>query len=77
MQPTVGVSIGCGRPHPNLLSPGPYSQFRVGACILTASGEFVVGANVENVSYPVGTCAERVALGTAIVEILDPLEDHG
>ncbi|KAJ5689799.1 Cytidine deaminase [Penicillium macrosclerotiorum] len=45
----------------------PYSKFRVGACILTASGEFVVGANVENVAYPVGTCAERVAFGTAIV----------
>ena len=45
----------------------PYSKFRVGACILTTSGEFVVGANVENVAYPVGTCAERVAFGTAIV----------
>lgn len=45
----------------------PYSQFRVGATVLTDSGEFVKGANVENASYPVGTCAERVALGTAIV----------
>ncbi|OQE16215.1 hypothetical protein PENSTE_c025G03507 [Penicillium steckii] len=45
----------------------PYSKFRVGACILTSSGEYIVGANVENVSFPVGTCAERVAFGTAIV----------
>ncbi|BCS00701.1 cytidine deaminase [Aspergillus luchuensis] len=45
----------------------PYSKFRVGACILTESGEFVQGANVENASYPVGTCAERVAFGNAIV----------
>ncbi|KAJ9285448.1 hypothetical protein DTO021C3_6972 [Paecilomyces variotii] len=45
----------------------PYSKFRVGACILTQSGECITGANVENVSYPVGTCAERVAFGTAIV----------
>ncbi|KAJ5086279.1 Cytidine deaminase [Penicillium alfredii] len=45
----------------------PYSKFRVGACVLTATGEFVSGANVENVSYPVGTCAERVAFGTAVV----------
>ncbi|KAL3456673.1 mitochondrial carrier domain-containing protein [Aspergillus heterothallicus] len=45
----------------------PYSKFRVGACILTESGEYISGANVENASYPVGTCAERVAFGTAIV----------
>ncbi|CAG8885720.1 unnamed protein product [Penicillium egyptiacum] len=45
----------------------PYSKFRVGACILTTSGEFIAGANVENASYPVGTCAERVTIGTAIV----------
>lgn len=46
---------------------GPYSKFRVGACIITAAGEYIVGANVENVAYPVGTCAERVAFATAIV----------
>ncbi|KAJ6142563.1 hypothetical protein N7471_002016 [Penicillium samsonianum] len=45
----------------------PYSKFRVGACILTTSGEFISGANVENAAYPVGTCAERVAIGTAVV----------
>jgi cytidine deaminase len=44
----------------------PYSQFRVGACLLTPDGEYVYGANVENASYPVGTCAERVALGKAV-----------
>ncbi|KAJ5549718.1 APOBEC/CMP deaminase zinc-binding [Penicillium sp. DV-2018c] len=45
----------------------PYSKFRVGACILTASGEFISGANIENASYPVGTCAERVTIGTAVI----------
>lgn len=45
----------------------PYSQFRVGATLLGDDGSFVSGANVENASYPVGTCAERVALGTAVV----------
>ncbi|KAK9851297.1 APOBEC/CMP deaminase [Penicillium brevicompactum] len=45
----------------------PYSKFQVGACILTTSGEFITGANVENAAYPVGTCAERVAFGTAVV----------
>ncbi|KAL1960685.1 hypothetical protein VTO42DRAFT_6515 [Malbranchea cinnamomea] len=44
----------------------PYSRFRVGACILTESGEYISGINVENVSYPVGTCAERCAFSTAI-----------
>ncbi|KAL2869410.1 cytidine deaminase [Aspergillus lucknowensis] len=45
----------------------PYSKFRVGACLLTQSGEYITGANIENASYPVGTCAERTAFGTAIV----------
>ncbi|KAM5487816.1 putative cytidine deaminase [Microsporum audouinii] len=43
-----------------------YSKFRVGACLLTESGEFITGVNVENVSYPVGVCAERCAMGTAV-----------
>ena len=46
----------------------PYSQFRVGATILTNDGQFIDGANVENAAYPVGTCAERVAFGKAITE---------
>ncbi|KAK2624454.1 hypothetical protein QTJ16_006404 [Diplocarpon rosae] len=46
----------------------PYSRFRVGASILTPDGQHVEGANVENAAYPVGTCAERVALGTAVVK---------
>jgi len=46
----------------------PYSQFRVGATILTSDGSFIDGANVENASYPVGTCAERVALGKVVVD---------
>lgn len=46
----------------------PYSQFRVGATILTHEGAYIDGANVENASYPVGTCAERVAFGKAVTE---------
>lgn len=44
----------------------PYSNFRVGASLLTADGDFIEGANIENASYPVGICAERVALGKAV-----------
>jgi len=46
----------------------PYSKFRVGATILTEDGQYINGANVENCSYPVGTCAERVAFGKAVTE---------
>jgi len=47
---------------------GPYSHFRVGCAVLLKSGVIVQGANVENASYPVGTCAERVAIATAVVQ---------
>ncbi|KAI2640480.1 cytidine deaminase-like protein [Hypomontagnella submonticulosa] len=46
----------------------PYSQFRVGSSIISTEGAYFNGANVENASYPVGTCAERVAFGKAVTE---------
>lgn len=48
----------------------PYSQFQVGAAALLSNGQVVVGTNQENASYPVGTCAERVLLGTAANQYL-------
>jgi cytidine deaminase len=40
----------------------PYSNFKVGAAILLKNGEVVVGNNQENIAYPSGLCAERVAI---------------
>ena len=44
----------------------PYSNFHVGAALQTTAGEVYVGANVENASFNVGTCAERSALSAAV-----------
>lgn len=44
----------------------PYSEFRVGAAVLTKEGRCYTGCNVENVSYGLTCCAERVALFKAI-----------
>ncbi len=46
----------------------PYSRFKVGAALLTKSGEIIGGANVENASYGLTCCAERVALFKALTE---------
>lgn len=46
----------------------PYSKFKVGAALFTASGAIVTGCNVENASYGLTVCAERVALLKALSE---------
>jgi cytidine deaminase len=43
-------------------SYSPYSNFKVGACVVLENGEFVVGSNQENIAYPSGLCAERTVL---------------
>ena len=40
----------------------PYSNFYVGAVVVLANGKIVTGNNQENIAYPSGMCAERVAL---------------
>ena len=43
----------------------PYSHFNVGAAVLLGDGTVVEGSNQENIAYPSGLCAERVALFAA------------
>lgn len=49
-------------------SVAPYSQFKVGAALLTKAGEIIGGANVESASYGLTCCAERIALFKALTE---------
>ena len=46
----------------------PYSNYPVGAALLTASGRIYDGVNVENAAYPTTICAERVAVFKAVSE---------
>ena len=46
----------------------PYSNFRVGAALITDSGNIYTGCNIENASYPATICAEDVAVFKAIPE---------
>ncbi len=46
----------------------PYSRFAVGAAVLTRSGQVVTGCNIENASFGLTVCAERVAIWKAVSE---------
>ena len=45
-------------------SYSPYSNFKVGTAVRLADGQIILGSNQENLAYPSGLCAERVALFT-------------
>ncbi len=49
-------------------SYSPYSNFPVGAALLTKSGKVYLGTNIENSSYGLTICAERVAIFKAVSE---------
>lgn len=46
----------------------PYSNYQVGAALLTRGGDTFSGANIENAAYPTSMCAERVAIYKAVSE---------
>jgi cytidine deaminase len=46
----------------------PYSNYAVGAALLTSTGKIYDGVNVENAAYPTSMCAERVAVFKAVSE---------
>jgi cytidine deaminase len=50
----------------------PYSNYLVGAAVLTKDGRIFEGVNVENAAYPLGVCAERTALSRAATEGVRP-----
>src|SRR5437868_13272484 len=44
----------------------PYSRFAVGAAVQCKSGAVFIGSNIENISYGLTICAERIAIGSAV-----------
>jgi cytidine deaminase len=50
----------------------PYSSFNVGVAVLTRDGTVIEGVNVENAAYPLGICAEKNGIGTAITQGYGP-----
>ncbi|HNW72226.1 MAG: cytidine deaminase [Bacteroidales bacterium] len=52
-------------------SYAPYSKYHVGAALRLVNGMVITGSNQENASFPVGSCAERVALFAAMASYPD------
>ncbi len=53
-------------------SYSPYSEFKVACAVRTKSGKIFLGVNQENVAYPSGMCAERIALSNAVTFHQEP-----
>lgn len=59
-KPAYGLCLDAVKALAN--SHSPYSKFKVGAALRLKSGKIIYGSNQENIAYPSGLCAERVAL---------------
>src|SRR3972149_3989470 len=64
-QLAIGALVGKAR-EARERAYAPSSHYRVGAALLTASGEVFEGVNVENAAYPTSICAERAAVFAAV-----------
>src|SRR6202521_4743657 len=53
----------------------PYSNFRVGAALLTRDGKLITGCNVENSAYGLAICAETLAVASAVSQGLTEFEE--
>jgi len=62
-QQLIETSLGARR-----WAYAPYSEYAVGAAVLTSSGVIYDGVNIENAAYPTSMCAERVAVFKAVSE---------
>lgn len=67
MKGTPSVLLNAARAA-RLHAYAPFSKFRVGAALETDNGNFITGCNVENATYGLTVCAERVAVLKAISE---------
>jgi cytidine deaminase len=58
-------------------SYAPYSKFNVGSCIISTSGNYYSGANIENAAYPQGCCAEASAISVMIMAGENKIKEIG
>ena len=66
--PDVAVDLLAAASRAREFAVAPFSNFQVGAALRTADGQVVTGCNVENATYGLTVCAERVAVWKAISE---------
>ena len=60
--PTIDISVVSKAFEAMEKAYAPYSKFKVGAALLLEDGQIIQGNNQENIAYPSGLCAERIAL---------------